>query len=144
MVFPSAPTVLCIDDEVNALWLRKKLLESHGYSVLAADNGPLGLELLAKNKVDAVLLDYKMQPMDGLDVARKIRREYGAWIPILLLTGYLGEITTELLYIFDACLTKGNPTEMLAELQRLVKQKPGKPSPDGARASIPKRRKKPS
>lgn len=121
MGLPSAPTLLCIDDESNALFLRKRLLESHGYSVLTAETGPHGLELLSKNNVDAVLLDYKMEPMDGVEIARKIRRQYGAWIPILLLTGYLGEIPTELLYIFDACLVKGNPSDMLTELRRLVK-----------------------
>lgn len=117
------PTVLCIDDESQALRLRKLLLESKGYSVLTAENGLLGLELLSSNTVDAVLLDYKMQPMNGLEVAKKIRLQHGAWIPILLLTGFLGEIPTELLYLFDACLTKGNPTEMLEQLQRLLKHR---------------------
>ena len=54
------------DDDRESLQIRKLLLETQGYSVLTADNGPEGLRLLAENPVDIIVLDYVMPDMDGL------------------------------------------------------------------------------
>lgn len=134
---PKSPTILCIDDESRGLTVRKLLLETQGYTVLTAESGPAGLELLSADKIDAVVVDFRMEPMDGLEVAKRIRREHGVWIPIVLLSGYLGEIPSELLHIFDACLTKGNASEELfAELRRLVRKQPIKPPRDAAAPGV--------
>jgi len=89
------PTVLCIDDDRESLQIRKLLLETQGYSVLTADNGPEGLGLLAENRVDIIVLDYVMPDMDGLAVATAIRERHGR-IPVVLLTGYPKELLQEL------------------------------------------------
>src|SRR5947209_3172158 len=68
------PTLLCIDDSESELEIRKTVLQFHGYRVLTAENAREGLELIAENKVDVVLLDYQMPEMNGVTVARKIRR----------------------------------------------------------------------
>lgn len=52
-----------------------------GYSVLTADNGPVGLRLLAENPVDIIVFDYVMPDMDGLAVAAAIRERHGR-IPV--------------------------------------------------------------
>jgi len=114
------PTVLCIDDHRESLQIRKLLLETQGYSVLTAANGPEGLRLLAENRVDIIVLDYVMPDMDGLAVATAIR-ERRAGIPVVLLTGYPKELLQELLDIVDACVTKGqSPDLLLGELRRLT------------------------
>jgi CheY-like chemotaxis protein len=95
-------------------------LETQGYSVLTADNGPEGLRLLAENRVDIIVLDYVMPDMDGLAVATAIRERHGR-IPVVLLTGYPKELLQELLDIVDACVTKGrSPDVLLGELRRLT------------------------
>ena len=43
--------VLCVDDELIGLQVRKILLERAGYRVLTALDGPLGLELFEKNRL---------------------------------------------------------------------------------------------
>jgi len=114
------PTVLCIDDKRDSLKIRKLLLETQGYSVLIADNGPVGLRLLAENSVDVVVLDYRMPEMDGFAVATAIRKYYDN-IPILLLSGYPKGLLKELLEIVDGSVTKGqNPDVLLDELRRLT------------------------
>jgi len=114
------PTVLCIDDKRDSLKIRKLLLETQGYSVLIADNGLVGLRLLAENSVDVVVLDYRMPEMDGFAVATAIRKYYDN-IPILLLSGYPKGLLKELLEIVDGSVTKGqNPNVLLDELRRLT------------------------
>jgi CheY-like chemotaxis protein len=70
------PTVLCIDDNAEALKIRIRMLETEGYSVLTANNGAVGLKLLAENSVDVVVLDYMMPEMDC--GSRKCHRWLGA------------------------------------------------------------------
>jgi len=74
-------TLLCIDDEPNVLAVRKMLLESVGYRVLLAESGPIGLEILQREKVDTVILDFRMPEMTGAEVAQYIR-ETNSGIPI--------------------------------------------------------------
>lgn len=120
-------TVLCIDDQPRTLKLRQRVLEKHGYSVVAADSGPLGLALLSTCRVDAVVVDYRVQLMDGVEVAQKIRRQYGGRIPILLATTYRGELPSKLREFFDACVTERHSAEALVvELRRLQGERPRK------------------
>ena len=67
-------TILCIDDHLAGLETRKRVLESRGFNILTASSGQAGLAMLDMSSVDAVLLDYKMEGMDGEAVATEIRR----------------------------------------------------------------------
>ncbi len=114
------PTILCIDDRLDGLNIRKLMLEMQGYSVLTADNGESGLRFLTDHPADAVVLDYHMDGMDGLAVATAIRARYGQ-LPIVLLSGYPKDIPKELLDVVDASITKGeDPQVLLDELRRLT------------------------
>jgi CheY-like chemotaxis protein len=114
------PTILCIDDRLDGLNIRKLMLEMQGYSVLTADNGESGLRFLSDHPADAVILDYHMDGMDGLAVATAIRARYGQ-LPIVLLSGYPKDIPKELLDVVDASITKGeDPQVLLDELRRLT------------------------
>ena len=81
--------ILCVDDEVVGLRVRKILLERAGYQVLTAADGHSGIELFATQPVDAVVLDYAMPGMHGGDVAKKMRQTKPE-VPILLLSAYVG------------------------------------------------------
>jgi CheY-like chemotaxis protein len=118
-------SVLCIDDNAQCLGVRKLLLEIEGFSVLTARTGPRGLKLLSQTPVNAIVLDYKMPHMDGLEVARAIRLTHGS-LPILLLSGY-PHLPKELLEIVDSFVMKGQAADVLIkELRRLTgtKRKP--------------------
>lgn len=80
-------TVLLIDDGAeNRLFLRT-ILDRAGYRVLVADCGQAGLNLLAQDQPDLIVLDYMMPDMDGPDVARRVRQlERTRDIPIIMLT----------------------------------------------------------
>ena len=115
-----AATILCIDDEQTALQLRQTVLESAGYKVLTAKSGALGIQMFKSAPVDAVVLDYWMADMNGMQVAREIRR-LNPSIPIIILSAY-GELLDESLGIADLWIRKGeeDPQYLLARLHELL------------------------
>jgi CheY-like chemotaxis protein len=105
--------VLCVDDEVVGLRVRKILLERAGYQVLTAADGSSGLELFAAQPVEAVVLDYAMPGMHGGEVAKKMRQTKPA-VPILLLSAYVG-LPEEVSSLVDVYMTKGEGAPALLE-----------------------------
>ena len=83
--------VLHIDDEREPLRMTKKLLEmaDAGLKVESVSSPVEALEMLREGGFDCVVTDYKMSPMDGIEVARIIR-ESGD-IPIIIYTGHGSE-----------------------------------------------------
>jgi HAMP domain-containing protein/signal transduction histidine kinase/CheY-like chemotaxis protein len=81
-------TVLVIDDDVRNVFALTSALEMHGMSVLYADNGRGGIDLLHEHHdVDLVLMDVMMPDMDGNETTAEIRRSPAfADLPILFLT----------------------------------------------------------
>jgi len=80
-------TVLVIDDDNNMRWVIRRALTQAGYNVAMAASGEEGLELLAQEPIDLVLLDLKMPGLDGLGVLRRFRQG-PADVPVILLTAY--------------------------------------------------------
>jgi CheY-like chemotaxis protein len=109
----ASATVLCIDDDVTGLNVRKLLLESRGYQVLTADSGPAGLRLLQEHTVDLVLLDYYMPEMHGGLVAAEIKRLRPS-LPIIMLSAYFW-LPEEALATCDGFVTKSDPPAKLFE-----------------------------
>ena len=116
-------TILCIDDEQTALQLRQTLLESAGYKVLASRSGAQGIRTFKSEPVHAVVLDYWMADMNGLQVAREIRK-LNSSVPIVILSAY-GELLDESLGIADVWIRKGeeDPQYLLNRLAQLLAAK---------------------
>ena len=107
--------ILCVDDELIGLRVRKLLLERAGYSVLTAQDGASGLEVFEKEPVEAVVLDYSMPGMHGGEVAARMRQIKPA-VPILLLSAYLG-LPADVTKLVNLYMTKGEGAPVL--LQKL-------------------------
>jgi len=105
--------VLCVDDELVGLRVRKILLERAGYQVLIAVDGKSGLELFESQPVEAVVLDYSMPGMHGGEVAKRMR-ETKPEVPILLLSAYVG-LPLEVSSLVDVYMTKGEGAPALLE-----------------------------
>jgi len=105
--------VLCIDDEVVGLQVRKMILERAGYTVLTAPDGPSGLEIFADHPIEAVILDYSMPGMDGGQVAAAMRTQKPT-VPILLLSAYVA-LSPEITRNVDLYMTKGEGAPILLE-----------------------------
>jgi CheY-like chemotaxis protein len=116
-----ASVVLCIDDSDSGLKIRKLLLESMGFRVLTAQDGPTGLEIVSRERVDLIILDYAMPAMDGEEVAKRLRAQHPQ-IPILLLSGFPGSIPNALFSMVDGFIEKGKPAALLiSEVERLTR-----------------------
>ena len=82
-------TILIFEDEPELVRVLRTYLEQAGFTVLAAGRGDTGLSTWEHKRPDLVLLDLNLPGMDGLDVAREIRRN--ANTPILMLTARVEE-----------------------------------------------------
>jgi two-component system, OmpR family, response regulator len=60
--------LLVIDDSQDITDLFVKVLSTIGHEVIASDNGKDGLDIINKQKLDAVFLDIAMPDFSGLDV----------------------------------------------------------------------------
>jgi len=78
--------ILLIEDHRDIAELVFEFLESQGYSVDYADNGPTGLKFGTDNVYDAIVLDVMLPGMDGLDVCRRLREQAHVDAPVLMLT----------------------------------------------------------
>jgi CheY-like chemotaxis protein len=115
----NARVILCVDDEAIGLSVRRMTLESAGYRVFTAENGPDGLAIFAAEPIDLVVLDYKMPGMNGDVVAERMKRLKPS-VPILLLSAYV-DLPGETLALVDKCLTKGEgPVVMLTAIAELI------------------------
>jgi diguanylate cyclase (GGDEF)-like protein len=91
-----ARTLLLVDDEANILTSLKRLLRRDGYTILTADSGLAGLELLARNSVDVIISDQRMPGMTGVEFLRRAKEIHPETIRMVL-SGY-----TELQSVTDA------------------------------------------
>jgi len=87
---PDAYQVLVIDDDTNTRALLSVLLEQHGYRVLLAPDGEVGLSLAETQRPDVIVLDIAMPRRHGMDVYLDLRNNpYIAEIPVLVLSASL-------------------------------------------------------
>jgi DNA-binding response OmpR family regulator len=80
----SEQTVLVVDDEEAIAEAVRARLESEGYQVLVAHDGPEAIQLHAEHRPDLVVLDLMLPGMDGIEVCKAIQRN--RWTPVLMLT----------------------------------------------------------
>jgi DNA-binding response OmpR family regulator len=81
--------ILIVDDEPQLIRVLRSYLEQGGFRVLSAARGDEALHQFRSQRPDLVVLDLNLPGMDGLDVAREIRRE--GRTPILMLTARVEE-----------------------------------------------------
>jgi CheY-like chemotaxis protein len=87
----TAKTILLIDDsEVFRRGLSREL-EEDSYNVLQAADGLQGIETALQYKPDLVITDIDMPVMNGVEVARMIRRQMGPSIPIIAISMHPAE-----------------------------------------------------
>jgi CheY-like chemotaxis protein len=81
-------SILLVDDNQHGLAARKAVLEEVGYSIVTAACGPDALEILARQKFNLVVTDYRMPRMNGVELIAHIRAIEPA-MPIILLSGFV-------------------------------------------------------
>ena len=92
-------TLLFVDDEPGILSSLRRLFRPHGYRILVAESGALGLAELEKTPVDLVISDMRMPEMDGATFLKAVRQRWPDTVRILL-TGY-ADVTSTVAAIND-------------------------------------------
>jgi len=82
--------IAVIEDDRTLADLLKYNLSREGFAVFTAGDGNSGLELIRREKPDAIIMDVMLPGMDGFELTRLLRRESAA--PVLMLTARSDEI----------------------------------------------------
>lgn len=79
--------VLLVDDEKDFLDIMSERMEARGMTVKTADSADQALKILEKESFDAIVMDFKMPGMDGIQALKNIKTRKPE-LQIILLTGY--------------------------------------------------------
>lgn len=118
--------ILIIEDEPELVKVLKSYLEQSGFEVLISYRGDAGLTTWETNHPDLVILDLNLPGLDGLDIARAIRKQSDT--PIIMLTARVDEadrlIGLEL--GADDYVTKPySPREVVARVRAVLRRASG-------------------
>jgi len=116
--------ILCVDDNDQALSVRKFVLETRGYRVLTANNTEQAVELFDQGRVDLVITDLVMPHCNGNDLIQRLK-EIAPWVPAVLVSGSIKQFDPT--SRADAFLPKGacSPQELLERVRVLLVRKRG-------------------
>jgi len=82
--------VMLVDDEISFLDVMQRRLTRRGLEVVTASAGTEAIRNLRSNEFDVVVVDLKMEDMDGIELLR-ILRLMDPELPVLMLTGHGSE-----------------------------------------------------
>ena len=78
--------ILLVEDEVNIASFIERGLKEFGHTVSVANDGNSGWELIRQEVFDLLIIDIIMPGMNGLELCRLYRRQYGYLVPVIMLT----------------------------------------------------------
>jgi len=117
-------TILCVDDNEQSLSIRKVLLETRGYRVVACNNGAEALERFRMGGIDLVLTDLVMPGVDGSRLIQEVK-SLSPQTPAMLISGRVKIFERDTMA--DVFLPKGmyEPAELLERIRMLLVKKRG-------------------
>jgi CheY-like chemotaxis protein len=128
-------TILCVDDNEQSLSIRKVMLETRGYRVLAYSDAQQALNRFTQGGVDLVLTDLVMPGIDGSKLVQSVKG-LSPETPAILLSGKVKIYEHET--GADIFLAKGMyaPADLLERIRLLLVRKRG-PKRAHARSQVP-------
>ncbi|MDY3240103.1 MAG: sigma-54 dependent transcriptional regulator [Anaerovoracaceae bacterium] len=113
--------ILVVDDEADSRETYKMLLESQGYTAVAASSAEEALAFLEQEFCHIILSDIMMPGMDGLAFLQEVKTRYQDRTEVIMTTGY-GSIETAVEAMkrgaFSYFVKSHNPDELLLELEK--------------------------
>ncbi|MGD2252794.1 MAG: response regulator transcription factor [Anaerolineales bacterium] len=132
-----AQTILIVEDERELVRVLRDYLGKANYRVEAAHDGPTAISLFHHVKPDLVLLDLNLPGMDGLEVAKEMRRKTN--VPIVMLTARVEEsdrIVGLELGADDYVTKPFSPREVVARVRAVLRRAQAPPEgPEVVRAA---------
>jgi DNA-binding response OmpR family regulator len=121
-----AKKILIVDDEMQIVQIVRDALEKAGFRTITAYDGEQALTLFRSERPHLMILDLMLPGMDGLDVARTIRKESD--IPILMLTARTAEadrVAGLELGADDYVVKPFSPRELVARVRAILRRAEG-------------------
>ena len=116
-------TVLVVDDEPKIVDVVREYLEHAGFSVRTAGDGPAALERARALAPDLIVLDLGLPGLDGLDVARQLRRS--SRVPVIILTARGDEVDRIIgleIGADDYLVKPFSPRELVARVRAVLRR----------------------
>jgi CheY-like chemotaxis protein len=117
LVAAAPEKILVVGDNPDARETLCLALEMRGHRVLRSGDGPDALEVMRRERPRVAVLDIGLPGMDGYELARRLRAEYGRDVVLIALTGY-GTARDERMAMeagFEQHLTKPVDADVLIE-----------------------------
>lgn len=121
-----AKTILVVDDEPKIVRLVRAYLEQSGFRVVPAHTGQEALDLFQTESPALVVLDLMLPDLDGMDVAREIRKQ--SQTPIIMLTARTEDVDRVAgleIGADDYVVKPFNPRELLARVRAVLRRTSG-------------------
>jgi CheY-like chemotaxis protein len=117
-----SPRLLIVDDQEDIRLMLRILLEDQGWDTEQASSGEDALGHGDRARFDALVLDYKMPGLDGMEVAREFRAA-GFRRPIIICSAYLNsQVEREATTLGAATVSKSDLKELVETVRREVKK----------------------
>ena len=117
--------LLLVDDEESYVNVLSKRMTKRNFEVSSAFSGAQALRILRKQDFDAVVLDLKMEDMDGIEVL-KILKTMAPELPVIMLTGH-ATVETAIegmkLGAFDYLMKPCDIDQLMAKVQEAKEKK---------------------
>jgi CheY-like chemotaxis protein len=125
-----AEQILLVENDPIVRKSISEWLESAGYEVAEANDGPQAVEVLATRRFDLVITDFSMPHLDGLRLLEEIRA-FWPKVPVIFMTGYLSKRAAQVLLHGRAeYIAKPISFEaLLSTIRRLLRLKEGQLDP---------------
>jgi DNA-binding response OmpR family regulator len=118
--------ILVVEDEQDILELVRYNLARENYQVFCATSGEEGLEIIASESLDVIILDLMLPGMDGLEVTRRLKnnpKTQNVFIVMLTAKGSEADIVTGLELGADDYITKPfSPRVLLARIKAVIRR----------------------
>ena len=112
--------ILIVDDEKEYRETTRLILENKGYTVAEASSGSQALDLIQHEYYPLILCDYIMPKMNGLELLKKVKKQYKN-TEIIIITGY-GDVESAVeamkLGAFGYFIKGNNPQGLLFEIDK--------------------------
>lgn len=118
-----SPRLLIVDDQEDIRLILQILLEDQGWDTEQASSGEHALARTDLGaRFDALVVDYKMPGLDGMELAREVR-ERGFTRPIIVCSAYLDpEVEREARSLGAQTVSKSDLKELVETVRREVKE----------------------
>jgi two-component system, OmpR family, phosphate regulon response regulator PhoB len=122
----SGNRILVVEDDKNIAKLIQYNIEKAGFVCTVTADGNTALNIIEKEKVDAIILDIMLPGIDGLEVCRRIRKDQKkAAIPIIILTAKGEEVDRIVgleLGADDYIVKPFSPRELVLRIKAVLKR----------------------